>query len=179
MSSGESPASAIASRMAATIGAPSGLERVRWKPSPFSPQPSTKARIRAPRARAASAFSSTSAAAPSPMTKPSRFLEKGFAAPSGGSFCVDRADRSEKRISDSGFTDPSVPIESTASASPRRMASTPSWIAVAPDEHAVESETGDPIVPNRSAIRSAAVPKLKRSCQSRNRPVAAAARRSA
>src|SRR5918997_1396942 len=49
------------------------------------------------------AFSRTSAPAPSPMTKPSRFLENGFAAPSGGSFWVDRADNSEKRISDSAL----------------------------------------------------------------------------
>ncbi len=41
MSSGERSASSSASLIAAMIGAPSGLERVRWKPSPRSPQPST------------------------------------------------------------------------------------------------------------------------------------------
>jgi hypothetical protein len=34
------------------------------------------------------------------------------------------------------------------SVSPRRIASTPSWIAVAPDAQAVDSEIGDPLVPN-------------------------------
>ncbi len=57
-----------------------------------------------------------------------------------------------------------------ASVSPRRIASTPSWIAVAPDEQAVDSEIGEPLVPNRSAIRSATVPKMNRSCQSLKRP---------
>ena len=125
----------------------------------------------APRPRALSASSRTSAAAPSPMTKPSRFLENGFAAPSGGSFWVESADRSEKRTSDSGFTEPSVPMQSAASISPRRIASTPSWIAVAPEEQAVESEIGEPLVPKRSAIRSATVPKMNSSCQSLKRPV--------
>ena len=95
-----------------------------------SRRPSRRSRARsrgssAPRARAASAFSSTSAAAPSPMTKPSRFFEKGFEAASGGSFWVDSAESSENRISDSGCTEPSVPMHSAASVSPRRIASTP------------------------------------------------------
>ena len=112
------------------------------------------------------------------MTKPSRFLEKGFEAPSGFSFWVESAESSEKRISDSGLTEPSVPMQSAASVSPRRIASTPSWIAVAPDEQAVESEIGEPLVPKRSATRSATVPKMKRSCHGLKRPVAAAVRRS-
>ena len=112
------------------------------------------------------------------MTKPSRFLENGFAAPSGGSFWVDSADRSEKRIRDSGLTEPSVPMQSAASASPRRIASTPSWIAVPPDEQAVDSEIGEPLVPKRSARRSATVPNRNKSCQSLKRPVAADVRRS-
>ena len=69
--------------------------------------------------------------------------------PPGGSFWVESAERSEKRISDSGFTEPSVPMHSAASVSPRRIASTPSWIAVAPEEQAVESEIGEPLVPKR------------------------------
>ncbi len=132
----------------------------------------------APRALAASALSSTSAAPPSPMTNPSRFFENGFEAVSGLSFCVDRADSSEKRTSNSGFTEPSVPMQSAASVSPRRIASTPSWIAVAPDEQAVDSEIGEPLVPNLSATRSATVPKMNRSCQALNLPVEAAFRRS-
>ena len=128
----------------------------------------------APRARAASAFSMTSAAAPSPMTKPSRFFAKGLAAASGGSLWVDSAESREKRISASACTEPSVPMHRAASVSPRRIASTPSWIAVAPEEHAVDSEIGEPLVPKRSAIRSATVPNRKRSCQGLKRPVAAA-----
>ena len=45
-------------------------------------------------------------------------------------------------------------MQSAASASPRRIASTPSWIAVAPEAQAVESVIGEPLVPNvcRKAI---------------------------
>ena len=149
--------------MQPTIGLPSGLERVRWNESAISPQPSTTPRILAPRARACSRLSSTSAAAPSAITKPSRFLENGFAAAVGGSFAVESAERSEKRISVSALIDPSVPMHSAASASPRRIASTPSWIALAPDAHAVESEIGEPLVPKRSAMPSATEPNRKRS----------------
>ena len=39
----------------------------------------------------------------------------------------------------------------------RRIASTPSWIAVAPEAQAVESEIGDPLVPKVSA-RSSQIP---------------------
>ena len=82
------------------------------------------------------------------MTKPSRFFENGFDAACGGSFWVDSADSSENRTSASGLTEPSVATHSAASASPRRIASTPSWIAVAPEAQAVESEIGEPLVPN-------------------------------
>ena len=97
------------------------------------------------------------------MTKPSRFLENGFAAASGGSLAVDSADSSEKRISASGLTEPSVPMHSAASVSPRRIASTPSWIALAPDAQAVDSEIGEPLVPKRSARCSATEPNRQRS----------------
>ena len=85
------------------------------------------------------------------MTKPSRFLENGFEAACGGSFWVDSADSSEKRTSPSWLTEASVPAHSAASVSPRRIASTPSWIAVAPEAQAVDSEIGDPLVPKVSA----------------------------
>ena len=52
--------------------------------------------------------------APSASTKPSRFFENGFEACSGGSFWVESADRSEKRTSDSGVSEPSAPIASAA-----------------------------------------------------------------
>ena len=83
---------------------------MRWKPSAISPQPSITPRIVAPRARACARLSSTSAPAPSAITKPSRSLLNGRAAASGGSLRVDSADSSEKRIRLSGFTDASVPI---------------------------------------------------------------------
>ena len=85
------------------------------------------------------------------MTKPSRFLEKGFAASSGGSLVLESAESSEKRITFSAVTEQSVPTQSAASVSPRRIASTPSWIAVAPEAQAVVSEIGAPLVPKRSA----------------------------
>jgi hypothetical protein len=84
-----------------------------------------------------------------------------LAACSGGSFPVESADSSEKRISDSGLTEPSVPTHSAALVSPRRIASTPSWIDVAPDAQAVESEIGDPLVPKRSARLLATEPSRK------------------
>src|SRR5262249_6120369 len=103
-------------------------------------------------------------------TKPSRFLENGLAAACGGSLAVDSAESSEKRISASGLTEASVPTHSAASVSPRRIASTPSWIAVAPDAHAVDSEIGEPCVPKRALKFSATEPTTQRACRSRKRP---------
>src|SRR5262249_3562169 len=103
------------------------------------------------RAVAAARLSSTMAPAPSAMTKPSRFLENGRAAPCGGSFVVERGGRGGDRINDSGLTGPSGPIASAASVSPGRGGCTPSWVAVAPDAQAVETEIGEPLVPNFSA----------------------------
>src|ERR1700760_1816530 len=96
------------------------------------------------------------------MTKPSRFLEKGRAAACGASLRIDSADSSENRIRVSRLTEPAVATHSAASVSPRRIASTPSWIALAPDAHAVESEIGDPLVPNVSARWSDTDPNRKR-----------------
>ena len=76
---------------------------------------------------------------------------------------VESADRSEKRISDSAFTEASVPMHKAAFVSPRRIASTPSWIAEAPDAQAVDSEIGEPLVPKRSAMLPATEPNRKRS----------------
>ena len=76
---------------------------------------------------------------------------------------VESAESSEKRTSDSGVTDPSAPMTSAAKHSPRRIASTPSWIDVAPDAQAVVSEIGDPCVPKRSARCSPMMPNLERS----------------
>ncbi len=76
---------------------------------------------------------------------------------------VESADRSEKRISDLAFTEASVPMHRAALVSPRRIASTPSWIAEAPDAQAVDNEIGEPFVPKRSAMFAAIEPNRKRS----------------
>src|SRR5262249_56165710 len=96
------------------IGLRSGLDRVRWNASAISPQPAMTPRMRAPRARADSRLSSTIAPAPSAITTPSRFLEIGLAAPSGGSFVVDYEDSSDRRLRPSGVTDPSSPTHRPA-----------------------------------------------------------------
>src|SRR5258708_20408652 len=96
------------------------------------------------------------------MTKPSRFFENGFEADCGGSVWGEGADNRENRPIASGLTEASVPTHSAASVSPRRIASTPSWIAVAPDAQAVDSEIGDPLVPKVSARRAATEPNMKR-----------------
>ena len=82
------------------------------------------------------------------MTKPSRFLENGFDAFSGSSFLVESAESSEKRISASSWIEPSVATASAALQLPRRIASTPSWIAEAPEAQAVVSVIGEPWVRN-------------------------------
>src|SRR5262249_718751 len=90
------------------------------------PPPGMIPRLFAPRTAAASWLSSTSAPAPSAITKPSRFFANGFAAACGGSFCIERAESSENRIRVSALTEPSVATHSAASVSPRRIASRPS-----------------------------------------------------
>src|SRR5262249_5802734 len=97
------------------------------------------------------------------MTKPSRFLENGFAAACGGAFAVDKADNREKRVRHSALTEPSVPMQSAASASPRRVASTPRRIALAPGAPAGDTEIGEPLVPKRSARCSATEANRQRS----------------
>src|SRR5260370_9184096 len=104
------------------------------------------------------------------MTKPSRFFEKGFDAACGGAFCVDNAESRENRTSASGLTVPSVATHSAASASPRRIVSTPSWIEVAPDAQAVESEIGDALVPKGSARWVAAHPDTQQYAERPSRP---------
>ena len=86
--------------------------------------------------------------------------ENGFEAFSGRSLLGRQ--RRQQREADQrlGGAEPSAPIESARSHSPRRIASTPSWIAVAPEAQAVDSVIGRPRVPKRSASRSAIVAEL-------------------
>ena len=148
--------------MQAMIAEPSGLERVRWKASAFSPLPSMTPRILgaarlggvvALQHQRAGAFGDDEAVAVL-GEGPRRLLRM--------SLVVDSADSSEKRITASGLTEPSVPTHIAASVSPRRIASTPSWIALAPEAQAVDSEIGEPRVPNLSAMWSATEPNRKR-----------------
>jgi len=60
----------------------------------------------------------------------------------GSSLLVERAESREKRISASAVAEPSAPIASARSASPRRIASTPSWMAVAPEAQAAAEGLG-------------------------------------
>src|SRR5262245_49956266 len=112
------------------------------------------------------------------MTQPSRLLENGFGAACGGPIAAARADKSEQRISDSALTEPSVPMQSAALASPRPIASTPSWIALAPDAQAVDTEIGEPLVPKRSARCSATDANRQRWWMAWKRPDALARKRS-
>src|ERR1700712_5473455 len=73
------------------------------------------------------------------------------AAEDGGSLRVDNADSRLNRIRLSGLTEASVPTTSAASHSPRRIASTPSCMAVPPEAQAVEVAIGEPLVPKRTA----------------------------
>src|SRR5215475_12814805 len=69
-------------------------------------------------------------------------------------------------------------MQSAALASPRRIASTPSWIALAPDAQAVDTEIGEPLVPKRSARCSATDANKQRSWIAWKRPDALARKRS-
>lgn len=61
--------------------------------------------------------------APSPMTKPSRFLSHGLEALSGLSFLLERALQAMKPPMPEGMTAASAPPASMRSASPRLMCS--------------------------------------------------------
>jgi hypothetical protein len=82
----------------------------------------------------------------------------------GGSFLVESADSSEKRISASSWIEPSVPMASAAGCEPRLIASTPSWIAEAPEAQAVVSVIGEPCVRYFRASTAARWPKVKSRC---------------
>ena len=145
------------------IGLPSGLDRVRWKESASSPQPAMTPRMRRPaRDGGLIAFQHQRAGAfrhHEAVAVLGKRLGRG-----GMRRLVLRRQRRQQRKADqaSGLTEPSVATHSAASASPRRIASTPSWIALAPDAQAVDSEIGEPLVPKVSARWSATEPNRKR-----------------
>ena len=91
----------------------------------------------APRSMAASRSSRTRAAAPSPMTKPSRPASKGREAFSGSSLRVDRAFMAAKAAIPTRVTAASLPPHTTESTRPARIRSSPSPIAWADAEQAV------------------------------------------
>ena len=103
------------------------------------PAPAASAYTRAPRASACSADSRTTAAAPSPSTKPSRPLSHGREAAPGSSLRLDSAIIWPKAAIGSAWTAASVPPQTTTSARPSRIMSMPSAIASLPEAHA---ETG-------------------------------------
>ena len=162
-------------RIAATMGAPSGLDRVRWEAvAAFArAEHIAEDRRRAParsassnEGRAALAHDEAVAVLGERLRRPLRRI-------------VLRRQGREEREADEIPGSRNHRCRCRAQpVSPRRIASTPSWIAVAPDEQAVESEIGEPLVPKLSATRSATVPKMKRSCHALKRPVPAAFRRS-
>ncbi len=103
------------------------------------PAPAASAYTLAPRASACSADSSTTTAAPSPSTNPSRPLSHGRDAASGSSLRRESAIIWPKAAIGSGCTAASVPPHTTTSARPSRIRSIPMAIASLPDAHA---ETG-------------------------------------
>src|SRR6478735_1970973 len=107
--------------MARTAPPPPGAGLVMWKASLVAPEPTTSARIVAPRARARVRDSSTRVPAPSPHTKPSRPTSHGRLARSGSSFRRLRANMAEN---------PEMPMPAmVASAPPAIMTSArPYWI---------------------------------------------------
>src|SRR3954454_12411480 len=103
--------------------------------------------MRAPRALAASPRSRTSAAAPSPSTKPSRALSKGREARSGSSLRVLIARMAAKPAIGSGWMHASVPPTATMSARSNRSRSNPQRTASAPDAQALTGACTPPLAP--------------------------------
>ena len=106
----------------------------------------------APRARACDSSSSTSAAAPSPSTRPPRRLSNGLqlAAASAGS-AGDSVRKACQAASMPGVSSASAPPATAASARPLRMACIASPIAIAEDEQAVEKLANGPRSPHFTA----------------------------
>ena len=105
----------------------------------------------APRARACSSRSSTSIAAPSPITKPSRSASNGRETPSRESAPMRLNAARQSPVSAA-----SVPPATTTSASPRWIIRIASPIAWPPVAHALETLKPGPCAPRRRAIMPAA-----------------------
>ncbi len=93
----------------------------------------------------------------------------------GSALAVESAERREKRASVSTLTEASVPTASAAGARPERMTSTASWMAVAPEAHAVETVVGGARIP-ASSHREPATQPWSREPPSRSRSARLAAR---
>ena len=115
----------------------------------------------APRFCACTRSSRTSTAAPSPMTKPSRFPSKGRLAPAGSSLRRESARMAANPATASGVTPASLPPQSMTSARPSRIASYPSPIAIADAAQAVQGALSGPRAPSSIEIQPAAMLGMK------------------
>ncbi len=114
--------------------------------------------MRAPRVFARSISSSTSTAAPSPITNPSRPASKGREAVAGSSLRVDMARMMANAPKQSGASGVSTPPASTTSASPVRMARHASPSAMAPEAQLIPLVLLIPVKPNSMATLQLAAP---------------------
>jgi len=131
------PASASARRRQCNISDPSSFWDSRLCASALAAPPRNRASTPAPRAAAPSDRSSTSAAAPSPSTNPSRSASKGRLARAPRSLRVESAPRLAKPLSVVPASGMSAPPATAQSMRPSRMASSAVRSAVAPEEQAV------------------------------------------
>ena len=128
---------------------PSGCGAVAWIASQLAPQPVSRARIFAPRARAVSSASSTSIAAPSPRLMPVRAASKGR-QPFGSS------KSSEPKPFNVSRDNESPAAGNHKSASPLSINSAAAAMAIAPAEQAVEKVRHGPRAPSCRAHNSVA-----------------------
>ncbi len=133
------------------------------------PAPASTAYGVRPRACAEDARSSTNTPAPSPSTKPSRFLSNGREARCGSSLRVDIARICAKPAMLSGWMHASVPPTTTMSARSSAIRSNPAAIASAPDAHALTVVCTPARAPiSRPDVRSGAVGHIHRDHQRRD-----------
>ena len=130
------PPLCIASRIASCAPDPSGAGAVMWYASAVAPYPTSSATILAPRASARSHSSRITAAAPSPITKPSRSLSNGRLAVVGSSLRSDSAFMFAKLAIERGVIAASDPPATMTSALLSRISSKASPSACADEAHA-------------------------------------------